>query len=149
MNARRRPLDFRTFDELAADVAALRERGYDPSGSWTLAQILDHLAKAIDFSRTGAPLSRPMQWALRFIFRHVVRKRAMPRVNAPKVMRPADAPDPTDADARFDAACAWAAGLQGDTIDTPGFGVVSVSDFQQLQLIHAARHLSFLTPKPG
>ena len=39
----------------------------------------------------------------------------MPRVNAPKAMRPADVPDPADANARFDAACAWAAGLRGET----------------------------------
>ena len=73
----------------------------------------------------------------------------MPKVSAttPLLVRP---PATVDAKvhSRFDAAVRQADDLAGETVDHPAFGRMSVRDWQQLNLIHASRHLSFLIPRP-
>lgn len=144
---KRRSLDLRTFDQLTGDVQRLRDTGYDRVGDWSLEQILDHLDKTMIAGLDGRPgLPRPVRWLLRLVARRLVRTRSMPRVPAPAAARPAP-----DVDAgvfsRFAATTERAAALPGVTLDHPVFGHFSVYDWQQLQLIHASRHLSFLLPR--
>lgn len=39
----RRRLDFRTWEDLLADAEALAGVGYDRAGTWSLAQVVDHV----------------------------------------------------------------------------------------------------------
>ncbi|MDB5326944.1 MAG: hypothetical protein JWM57_2513 [Phycisphaerales bacterium] len=143
----RRPLDFRTFDALAADVTRLRTHGYDQVGQWSLEQILDHLNKTMVSARDARNgLPRPARWALGLIAKRLLRTRSMPTVPAPKSTRPPAAVE-DGAFERFSATAKASAALTTPRIDHPAFGWMSVEDWRQLQLIHAARHLSFLIPR--
>ncbi|HEX8323592.1 MAG TPA: DUF1569 domain-containing protein [Tepidisphaeraceae bacterium] len=144
----RRSLDFQNFDQLIADVARLQAHGYDRVGQWSLEQILDHLTRVMQIAldpTAGPP--RPVRMLLRPILWYLLKTRSMPTMPAPKIVRP-----PAEIDgnvyARFAAITEQAGHLSGDTIDHPAFGRISVTDWQQLQLVHAARHLSFLIPRP-
>lgn len=146
-NPNRRPLDFQTFDQLTADVAVLRQRGYDKVGNWSLEQILDHLTKTmLQTLDAQKGLPRPVRWLMKPIIANLLRTRKMPTVPAPKSVRPGPTVEPGVED-RFADAIRRSAALTGDRIDHPAFGWMSVHDWQQLQLIHAGRHLSFLIPK--
>ena len=143
----RRPLDFRTFAQLTADVERLQADGYDQAGKWSLEQILDHLTKTMTMAldpKQGLP--RPARWALSLIAKRLLRTRSMPTVPAPKSNRPAATVEPGVFE-RFAASVEKSDALAGPRIDHPVFGWMSAEDWKQLQLIHASRHLSFLLPR--
>ncbi|MGC4030762.1 MAG: DUF1569 domain-containing protein [Tepidisphaeraceae bacterium] len=150
VQAKRRPLEFQTFDAVRADIAQLKANGYEQAGTWTLAQILDHLARAMGPLPAGIkPAPAPLRWFFRLFMKRVVRTRKMPRVPAPRGMKPPPAADLADAEPRFNAALDAAESRPAGEILHPMFGMISVADWQQLQLVHATRHLSFLVPKKG
>src|SRR5258707_1793526 len=49
----RRTLDFRTFDDVAADVRHLHDHGCTPHGTWSFAQNCRHLAEFLAASMRG------------------------------------------------------------------------------------------------
>ena len=141
----RRTIDLRTFDQLLADVAQLRQRGYDTVGQWSLEQVLEHLTQTM---LSGLGLPRPVRWLLRPVLWRLLSSRQMPRMPAPASLRPPNVPDP-QIFGRFGAMVEQAANLTAPAIDHPAFGRMRTTDWQQLQLIHASRHLSFLLPRPA
>jgi hypothetical protein len=143
----RRPLDFRSFEDLSADVARLQTGGYERVGVWSLEQVLDHLTKSMVLARsTSEGLPRPVRWLMKPIVWRLLRTRQMPTVPAPKRLRPLPTIEP-GVEARFASEVEVARSMTGDRIDHPAFGWMRVEDWKQLQLIHAARHLSFLVPR--
>ena len=153
MAIERRRLDFRSYDALLADVARLRDQGYDRAGNWQLPQILAHLARTMDVvvDRAAKPMPRPLRWvARRLALPWVLKRRRMPTgVPIPPMVRDASPtpPAPDVAAAALEAAIARARAHAGPTIGHPALGTIALDDWHQLQLIHAAHHLSFLVPR--
>lgn len=151
----RRPLDFRSYDDLLADVARLRERGYDRAGTWELPQMLVHLARTMDVvsDPSSKRMPRPLQWAARrFALPWMLKRRGMPaRAPMPKLLRPTSPTPPSidEAMAALEAAISRARALPGATIAHPALGTIALDDWHQLQLIHASHHLSHLVPRGG
>ena len=149
----RRDLDFRSFDQIQADVTALAAAPYTRCGNWDLTTICDHLAKTIEaglenrtarfplWLRLLAPLMGPM------IFRRILKKRRFPTgVKAPANLVPDETCDCADAVARLNAALARAAEFRGPLARHPIFGRATVEQWQDAMMIHCAHHLSFLRP---
>jgi len=149
----RRDLDFRSFDEISADVAALAAAPYTRCGNWDLATICDHLARTIEagldnqavrfpiWLRVVAPVLGPV------IFRRILKKRRFPMgVNAPANLAPNESCDCADAVARLNTAMTGAAGFRGPLSPHPIFGRATVEQWQEAMMIHCAHHLSFLLP---
>ena len=58
---KRRVVRFATFDEVLAEAERLHRKGYRRTGNWSLGQICNHLAQAIDITlglRTPKPIQR-------------------------------------------------------------------------------------------
>jgi hypothetical protein len=145
----RRPLDFRTYDEIVDDVTRLRAAGYTRCGNWDLGQVCDHLAKAFTGSIDGIPFRAP------WLFRTLVAPLAWPRVmktrRIPSGVRIPEkyvAPnvDVDEAVGRLTAAVRRWQAHRGDVAEHPFFGRLTREQWGELHLIHGAHHLSFLLP---
>jgi len=146
-------LHFNSFDELLADLEKLHTSGWEKSGQWSLAQVCDHLARGMNCMLDGGMpyIPGPFRWIARAMVRRMVRKQKYPslKVSAPKAMKPV--PDITEAAAILDvqAAVARLQQLSGSTVYVHPFGVLSMHDFHQMVLLHAAHHLAYLRPQSG
>ena len=67
MTTQRRTLDFRSFDDVRADVAALAAGPYSRCGKWELATTCDHLAKAFELGLGDRTIAVPRPTALNVI----------------------------------------------------------------------------------
>lgn len=149
----RRPLDFRDFESLAADVDHLHQGGYTQTGNWDLRQICDHLTTAMRMSLEGFPFKA--NWFLRTFIGpvarwQILRTRRMPAgFQTPKAMAPAAAGDEKTAVTTFQSMLLWVRDHTGPFQPSPLAGAMSPEQWRQFHLIHAAHHLSFLLPRDG
>src|SRR5437773_6933821 len=80
---RRRPLDFRSFEAVAADVDALAAARYARCGTWGLSHCCDHLAKTIDLMLDNHPVPIPLFFRMLspvmgpIVLKRILKKRAM------------------------------------------------------------------------
>jgi hypothetical protein len=150
MNMNRRPLDFRTFDEVRADLDRLRA-GYQKGGNWSLGQVCNHLAIFVRGSLDGFTGPRP-PWFLRmigpFLLRRMIKNRRMPEgVKVPAHFQPqASAEDSREVQELQDLLRRFEK-HQGPLHPSPLGGELSYDTWRELHLIHCAHHLSFLQPK--
>src|SRR5262245_34135855 len=75
-----RPLDFRDFEEVLAEVERLHRGGYRKAGRWDLAQVCDHLCYFFQGSLEGFSFRVP--WLIRkllgpFFLRRISKTRRM------------------------------------------------------------------------
>jgi hypothetical protein len=149
----RRALEFRSFDEVRADVARLAAGPYTRLGKWDLATTCDHLTKAFAVGLDDLPIKLP--WFIKLlaplagppIFRRTLRLRSMPTgVRAPAEFAPAENCPCDDAVTRLDAVTRRAESFPGPMPRHPFFGPITVEQWRELMLIHCAHHLSFLVP---
>src|SRR5581483_10526915 len=137
---RRRRLDFRDFDVLLADVDQLQRSGCTRCGTWTLAQVCDHLGRALNASMNGFSSSKP--WLVRamgpLILKCVLfRRRIIAGVRAPAAaMPPADA-DELACIARLKELVAAYRADTGDLYPHPMFGRMTRDQWTQFHLIHS------------
>ncbi|HYE19803.1 MAG TPA: DUF1569 domain-containing protein [Tepidisphaeraceae bacterium] len=150
----RRPLDFRTFDAILADVDTLHSRTYTQLGQWDLATICNHLAKTMEVGLDRKPIPIPLTIRLlapllgKWIFRRTLHTRRMPTgIRAPLPFRPDSKCDPEPAIAHLKATIARAQSFPGPLAKHPLFGQMTPDQWRDLQLIHCSHHLSFLLPK--
>ena len=149
----RRPLDFRSFDAVAADVDALAGGRYSRCGTWDLAHCCDHLAKTIDlmldkqsvpiplFFRMLSPVMGPL------VLKRILKKRAMSAgFKAPAPFAPDEKCASDQAVARLKAALERAKAVSGEMPRHPFFGEMTAQQWKDLMLVHCAHHLSFLVP---
>ena len=61
----RRTLRFQSYDDILADARAMNAQPTRYLGNWSLGQICEHLAKAIEYEIDGAPFAVP--WYLRLV----------------------------------------------------------------------------------
>lgn len=149
----RRRLDFRSWQDLLADTEHLARGGYDRAGTWSLAQVLDHVGAGLRVALSGS--GRRMPWLMRVTARSL----ALPMMRAwrwipagipapawwqPQV--PADADDAA-AVARFRAEVEAFRTHAGPYHPHPAFGRLDRDAYADLMLIHASHHLGFLVPR--
>jgi hypothetical protein len=156
MPVERRQLTFASLDEVAADAENLLARGYDRAGNWDLAQVAGHVAEWLRFPIDGFPkiplLIRPIMWMMRV----TAGKKMLAGILAngfgtggrtmPETVPPSGG-DAAAAVAKLkDAVAKWKAHT-GGVHPSPLFGPMTKDTALQLQLKHAAHHLSFLVPR--
>lgn len=145
--ARRANLTFANEDAVIEDVKRLR-KGYEQFGAWSLRQVCCHLDFAVK-SRMAPPpfpLDTDEQAARRPIAEKILANEQLPDgLVAPDPMQPpADCGD--DAIDSFIAKMQKFKSFTGPIAPHRIFGTLSDADARKLNLIHCARHLSFLTP---
>ena len=155
----RRQLDFQSFEEFAREVRKLRDRGYEKAGAWSLAQCCDHLRLFIDYSLDGFPFKLPLHMRLAgpLMKKKTLESRRLPvGVKGPPALMPKTVEDiglaqNTSADAdsanRLLATIDRYIAYKGTPQPSPLFGKLDRASWDQLHLIHAAHHLSFLVPQ--
>jgi hypothetical protein len=148
--AARRDLHFADTDDVAREVEDLLARGYTRAGSWSLGQMADHLARAIEKSLDGYPrmLPAPARWLIRWLYfkkiqRHEPLRR---RVPAPKYLMPADCVEDRAGAERLKAALARLKAHAGPLHSSPVFGRLTTEEWLHVHLWHCEHHLSFLHP---
>jgi hypothetical protein len=152
----RRRLSFTSLDEVAADSENLLARGYDKAGNWDLAQVAGHLAEWLRFPIEGFPkppiFIRPMLWLMKV----TAGKKMLAKVLAegftpgghtmPQTVPPCGG-NAAEAVAKLRSAIERWKAHTGEVYPSPLFGAMTKETALQVQLKHAAHHLSFLVPK--
>jgi hypothetical protein len=149
MTMKRRPLGFRTFDDIIADLDRLRSGGYRKTGNWDLAQICNHLSIVLRGSLDGFPGPKP-RWHMRMagpvVTWLMLTFRWMPTgVKIPRELEPQAGDEAGEVEElkrllrRFE-------GHEGPLHQSPFGGSCSHDTWHKTHLIHCAHHLSFLLP---
>lgn len=146
----RRTLSFKSYDDILADARAMNSQPTRHLGNWSLGQICEHLAKAIEYEVDGAPF--PVPWYLRMVGPWL-KKRIITRPMKPGFKLPKSAaeylPVNTDATEGIDRLeKAIARYLQSPTLKPHVFfGPMTREECDQLNFRHAEMHLSFVVPQ--
>jgi hypothetical protein len=147
----RRRLDFKNWDEALADVDRLRAAGYDRSGNWDLSQIVDHVGEGFRTALRGT--DHRAAWIVRKVFgpiilQRIFRQRRMKAgIKVPDWWLPGPTRDESAAVDRFRADLAAFQAMTTTPFPHPFFGPLTKQQWNELALIHAAHHLSFLIPR--
>jgi hypothetical protein len=146
----RRTVHFDSYEELLADVHQMNAQPSRYLGNWSLGQVCEHLAKAIEYMVDGAPFRAP--WVIRTVGPWI-KKRIISRPMKPGFRLPKSAaaylPENSDAAvgiARLEQAIEryrQAAVLKPHSI----FGTMTREEVDQLNFRHAEMHLSFIVPE--
>lgn len=149
--APRRAIQYASLSELLADAEAAVARNATTTGNWTLGQILDHIAIAMDSTIDGFGFTAP--WPIRIVGRYVLKKRmlqnGMPagfRLRGEGAKRLV--PPQTSSEAGLEHLRRSIARLHSETrrAPHPAFGPLSLEECDQLHLRHAELHMSFIAP---
>ena len=140
----RRALRFKDADEAIAEIHLLR-KGCTQLGNWTLPQVCRHLTIAINnTARPAVDGATPEQTAMRPTLEKVLATGKIPA----GLQSPEKAIPPTDCnEADIDALIAALAKVKAyaePSAAHPRFGPLTLDEFQQITLAHAAHHLSHL-----
>ncbi len=147
MTPGRRALSYAGFEAIMPDVERLLE-GHRTVGAWSLAQICRHLAtvlrRVVDLPASTP--SDPSNWApekKEMVFESGVLPEGLP--GPPEIM-PGDVLDArAEAEALRQAIAHYRASA-GPVIPHRIFGPLTKAEWDRLQLIHTAHHLSFALP---
>ena len=154
-NQTRRELDFRSADEVIADIHFLQECGYKTLKNWNLTQICEHLTATMDVALR--PSGKRAPWILRatifrwFVSRMLKTRRIMSGAPTLKQLIPQSPPETEDREQieKCIAKLREAESYPGPIRDYPLLDDFSVEDWKSFMWLHAAHHLSFLVPKPS
>lgn len=152
----RRKLAWTELSEVVNDVENLRVSGYHSVGKWNLAQCCGHIADWMTFPLDGFPRQ---PWIIRAFLsllkwtmgkrqlRKILFTRSMPKGNPtmPETVYPSEI-DASEEVERLKRTVQRLQESQGPYHASPLFGDMSRRDLLDLQIIHAAHHLSFLLP---
>lgn len=157
-SALRRPVRYRSLDELRADLDAL-ERGHRATtlrttGNWSAGQVQQHCAIFMRCALDGFPHKAP--WPIRVVASTLYKRKALSDAPIPsgfRIPKQANFLRPDD-DITFDLGAAElreviARVQAGDRFShaSPLFGRLSHEQWTHMQLGHCALHLSFLWPE--
>lgn len=150
MTPGRRTLAFQSFDEVMPDVERLLE-GHATVGSWSLAQICKHLAtvlrRVVDLPASTP--SDPSQWVSAEEKRKVFESGQIPEgLPMPAEQLPAEAGTAEQEAEGLRQALAHFQASPGPVIPHRLFGPLTRAEWERLQRIHLAHHLSFAIPNP-
>jgi hypothetical protein len=145
--AGRQKLHFDNLDEMLAYAERLVSEGATPLGNWSLGQILQHLALIQIASIDGYPKVFP--WWIRLLLRLFFKKWFLSRgfpPSGPNVKTLAPEPmEPIVALANLRAATGRVK-TETKRSQNPGFGKMTLDEWNMLYLRHAELHLSFCIP---
>lgn len=147
--AERRSLTFANLEEVMPDVDRLLA-GHQTVGNWTLAQICNHLAAAIQGSIDGFDVRAP--WFLRITLGKMMKRKVLASGKLQEgVKLPDEALPKPGLDARAEAEALRACirlfpAHTGPMAAHPFFGPMSHAEWTRLHTIHCAHHLSFVLP---
>ena len=147
--AGRRAVTFARLDEVMPDVERLLQ-GYTTVGRWSLGQICNHLAMAVNGSIDGSPAKAP--WLVRtlvapIVLRKLLKSETMPEgVKVPESVLPKPGLDDRAEAEALRAALKRFAEHTGALVDHPFFGPLGRDRWDHLNRIHCAHHLSFARP---
>ncbi len=145
----RRTLHFDSYDGILADVHDLAARPVHQLGNWTLGQICEHLAKAMEYAVDGAPFQAP--WYLRLVG-PLVRGRIISQPMKPGFKLPPSAAEylPENKEAAAGVARLEQAieryRLASELKPHAILGRMSRKQWDQLNFRHSEMHLSFIVP---
>lgn len=149
----RRTVRFQDLDAVVQQAEQLLAEGYTREGKWSLGQMSEHLALAIERSMDGFPslMPAPVRWLVRWlalgkVLRHERIHRAVP---APKYLMPADQVEDQAGVNRLRAAVARFQRHPGPWHPSPIFGELTPDQWREVHLWHSEHHLSFLQPRSG
>ena len=147
--AGRRALHFNSYQALLDEVHALAGKPTRCLGNWSLGQICQHLAKAMNMALDGVEFKAP--WYVRIVAR-MMKNRILSRPMSPgfQLPKPAAAILPDDTDhgegiAALEKACARMQ-TEPQRHPHPALGPLTREEWDRLQFLHAAMHLSFIVP---
>jgi hypothetical protein len=154
----RRTLVFSDLDDIVKDARMLLAKGYVSRGHWNLSQACSHIHEWLRFPVDGYPsvplFLRPLFWALRSTImpgklRQLLADKSFPagKPTMPQTVFPPNASSDEEAVRKLEATVERVRGHGGDWHPSPLFGKLDRQTHIQLQLVHAAHHLSFLVPK--
>lgn len=147
----RRRLDFSDWNQALADIDHLCQKGYEKCGNWDLTRILDHVGEGLRTAVHGNPhrANFIVQWiARRFILPGVFKRRRMQAgIKVPDWWLPGPERDERPSVEQFQREIAAFQAASGPLHPHPFFGPLSKEEWNNLALIHAGHHLSFLIPK--
>ncbi len=150
--ANRRKLRFHSLDDILEEAERLAASELVLLGNWTLAQIFEHLAIAMDASIDGMPFSAP--WHIRLmgpLLRRRILKKGMPAgYRLPEDAQRLVTVGPTaDTQTALHHLYDAVARLRCEDTRTPHpiFGRMTLRQWDELCLRHAEMHLSFVKPK--
>jgi hypothetical protein len=149
----RRSLRFTSIDQIMPEVDRLLQ-GHATVGNWSLGQICDHLARAVNCTVDGYPVKAP--WLIRrtvgpiFVSRMLRAGKFAEGIKTPQVYEPKPGADAqTEVEALRNALRRFSHHV-GPLAEHPLAGKVSRSLWEQYHCIHCAHHLSFAFPvEPG
>ncbi len=148
MTPARRTLRFADLDEVMPDVERLLQ-GHTTVGRWSLAQICCHLAtvmrRVVDLPASTP--SDPSQWVPEEQKRQVLESGLLPEglPGPADLMPPESLDDHAEAEGLRQAIAHYRASA-GPAIPHRIFGPLTRAEWDRLQLIHCAHHLSFAVP---
>jgi len=141
-------LHFDDLDEMLAYAERLVAGGTTQLGNWSLGQVLQHLALIENASIDGYPklFPRPVRFLLRVFFKRWLLRKGFPP-SGPNVKTLT--PEPIEAAVAQANLRAATERVKKETkrSENPGFGKMSLEEWNQLYLRHAELHLSFCVPK--
>jgi hypothetical protein len=148
MTEGRRSLHFASFDEIMPDVERLLT-GHRTVGRWSLGQICRHLAttmrRVIDLP-ADTPID-PSQWVAPERKQAVLESGQLPEgIPAPPLAEPPSDLDPREEAEALRQALDYFRSSPGPVVPHRIFGPLSRDEWERLQLIHSAHHLSFAIP---
>lgn len=148
MNPGRRTLTYKSLDEVMPDVERLL-RGHTTVGDWSLPQICRHLStvmrRVVDMP--AATPHDPSQWVAEGVKRQVLESGVLPEgLPGPPEIMPTETLGEHEEAERLRAAIAHYTSSPGPAIPHRIFGPLTRAEWDRLQLIHAAHHLSFAVP---
>ncbi len=145
--ARRVDISFPNEEAVVLEINHLRN-GHDRAGNWTLAQVCDHLDKAIQMRmQPGSfPPNTAEQESRKEMFATILKTGQLPdgiEATGPMLPPPECGEDSIDACvARIRQFATFAGPIAPHRL----FGHLTDEQARKLNLIHCARHLSFLVP---
>lgn len=145
----RRSLSFRSFDEIMPDVDRLLD-GHSTVGTWSLAQICRHLSTVMR-RLVDLPASTPHDpslWVSEEQKRQVLDSGMLPEgIQGPPQVMPTETQSQREEAEGLRQAIAYYKASAGPVIPHRFFGPLSKAEWDRLQLIHCAHHLSFAIPE--
>jgi hypothetical protein len=149
MTPGRRSLSYSSFDEVMPDVERLLH-GHVTVGTWSLAQICRHLAtvmrRVVDLPASTP--HDPSQWVGEYQKMEVLESGLIPEgLPAPPVVLPAEPLGEREEAEALRQAIAYYEASPGPVIPHRLFGPLSKAEWDRIQLIHLAHHLSFAIPR--
>lgn len=149
MTPGRRTLQFRELDEVMADVECLLQ-GHDTVGNWSLGQICHHLATVMR-RVVDLPASTPHDASLELgedRKRQAFESGQIPEgLPAPPVVVPEGSFDENEEAEGLRQAIAHYKASPGPVVPHRLFGSLTRPEWDRIQCIHCAHHLSFAIPR--